>query len=386
MTKVTFETATLADAIKKADRVAPTKGTAFDKAAGITLTITPASGLVVVRATDLNVFSMEWVTALKAEGDDVEWRLPSKLFATVLASLPIGTGLNVTLEEKNEGRNRFVQLTAGRTRAKFNLMQVDYYPVWDVFSPDGMNEVEDFGGRVALVEWAASRGDEPPLNGVYFDGEKVLACDRYRLAISPLVIPGMAKPITIPSGILTTILRQTGEVNIGVSPDGEELFIMPDPTTQIRTVVFGAEYPPVERIMNRDKPNHLKIKKAPLLEIMQRASVFAGNDRFPILRVFFGRETVAVMMNSREVGTLADVTDVPGYCDHEMFELKFTPKNLIEAVTASPNEDLVIGYNSENSMEIIHIDGGSGYEAWVMPRKDLSPKERAEQEPSNAKS
>jgi DNA polymerase III sliding clamp (beta) subunit (PCNA family) len=385
MTKVTFETATIADAIRKADRIAPTKGTAFDKAAGIVLKVSPSTGLVVVRATDLNVYSMEWVTALSSEGADVEWRLPSKLLATVMGSLPIGTGMNLTLEEKNEGRNRYVLLTAGRTRAKFNLMQVDYFPVWDVFSPDGLNEVEDFGGRVTLVEWAASRGDEPPLNGVHFDGEKVLACDRYRLAISPLVIPGFTKPLTIPGGILGQVLKQTGEVNVGISPNGEELFIMPDPTTQIRTVVFGADYPPVERIMSRDKPTHLKIKKAPLLEIMQRASVFAGTDRFPILRVFFGRETVAVMMNTREVGTLADVTDVPGYCDHDMFELKFTPKNIIEAIVASPNDDLVIGYNTENSMEIIHIDGGSGYEAWVMPRKDLSPKEQSEQETSNAK-
>jgi DNA polymerase III sliding clamp (beta) subunit (PCNA family) len=377
MTKVVFETATIADAIKKADRIAPTKGTAFDKAAGIVLTLDPASKIVVVRATDLSVYSMEWVHALAMEGEPAEWRLPSKLFAGVLGGLPIGTGKNLELEEKNDGRNRFVQLTAGKTRAKFNIMQVDYYPVWDVFSPDGLVEVEDFGGRISMVEWAAAKTDDPPLNGINFDGKEILSCDRYRLAVSKLEIPGFTEPVTIPSGVLSQVLKQTGAVSLGVSGDGH-LLVMPDDTTQIKTVMFGKEYPNVAGIRRPIQTHHAKVKKAAILEIMQRASAFAGNDRFPILRLFLGREEIAVIMNSTEVGTLADVMEVPGYCDHERFETKFTPKNIIEAIEAVPNDDFVFGYDPTNSMSIVHIDGGSGYEAWVMPRKDMTAAEREE--------
>lgn len=379
MTRAVFETATLADAIKKADRVAPTKGSAFDKAAGIVIAVDPEAGLVVVRATNLSIFSMEWVTALEVEGDAVSWRVPSKLFATVLAGLPIGTGKNVTLEEKSDGRNRMLHLTAGRTRAKFNLMQVDYYPEWEVFSPDGLVEVDDFGGRIGLVEWAAAKGDEPPLNGLHLDGEIVLACDRYRLATSPLIIPGLAEPITVPSGILGSILKQTGEIRMGVDAWGH-LLIMPDDTTQIMTVTFGVEYPKVQRIMSRDNPSCVKVKKAPILEIMNRAKSFAGNDRFPLMRLFFGEQQVAVIMNTSEVGTLADVMETPGYCDHSFFEMKFTPSNIIDAIQACPNEEMSIWYDTDDAMRIVYIDGGSGYEAWIMPRKALSPEEIAEQE------
>lgn len=379
MTKVVFETATLADAIKKADRVAPGKGQAFDKAAGIVLTVDADSGLVVVKATNLDIYSMEWVDTVSIEGETTSWRVPSAIFATVLKNLPIGTGKEVTLEEKSDnGRIRMLHLTSGRTKAKFNLMSVDYYPEWDVFDPTNLITVDDLGGRVAQVEWAASIKEEPPLSGVHIDGEAVLACDRYRLAVAPLPIPDLVEPITVPAGLLSQVLKQTGEVSIGVR-DGQ-LLIMPDKTTQIKTVVFGSEYPPVERIMRRDHQQVLKVKKAPLIEIMQRAASFAGNDRFPILRVFFGQEEVAVMMNTQEVGALADVLEVPGYCNHNRFEVKFTPKNLIEALNAVPNDELELFYDTEDSMRIIRIDGGSGYEAWVMPRKDLSAAERDEQE------
>ena len=378
MTRVVFETATLADAIKKAERIAPNKGQAFDKAAGILLAVTPETGHVVVKATNLDIWSMEWVDTVSIDGEPVLWRVPSSVFAQVLKGLPIGTGREVILEEKDNGRVRLLELTAGKTRAKFNLMTTDYYPEWDVFDPTGLMEVSDLGGRVGQIEWAASAKEEPPLSGVHLNGEAELACDRYRLAVAPLVIPDLVEPITVPAGLLSQVLKQTGEVSIGVR-DGQ-LLIMPDKTTQIKTVVFGAEYPPVERIMARDQPEVLKVKKAAFVETLQRASSFAGNDRFPILRLFFGQEQVAAMMNAQEVGALVDVLDVPGFCAHPRFEIKFNPKFLIEAVQAVPNDELELFYDTENNMKIIRIDGGSGYEAWVMPRKDLSPEERAQQE------
>ena len=238
MTKVEFETATITDAIKKAARIAPSKGSAFDKAAGIVLTIDPEQGLVVVRATNLDVYSMEWVDTVSIEGEPTEWRVPSTLFNTFLTSLPIGTGKNVVFEEKEAGRARLLHATSGRTKAKFNLMATEYFPAWDVFTPDGLVEVDDLGGRIGQAEWAAEKTGEPPLSGVHFNGSEVIACDRYRLAVAPLVIPDLVEPITVPAGILSQVLKQTGEVSLGVR--NGKLLLMPDKTTQIMTVVYGA--------------------------------------------------------------------------------------------------------------------------------------------------
>lgn len=376
MTRVTFETATLADVVGKADRIAPGKGKAFDKSSGVVIEISPEiNPPVIIRATNLDIYSMEWVDAIEVSGPATTWRLPSTLLAQVVKSLPIGSGSTVTLEEVTQKNYTFIQLTtSGRTKAKFNMMRTESYPQWSAFDPDGLFAADDLGGRITQVEWAAAKSDsQPVLSGIHFDGEKCVATDRYRLAAATMVIPDLEIPITVPAGILGTILKQTGEIKIGI--EGGQLLIMPDEHTQIRAVLFGHEYPKVAGIMKTDRPDFVTVKKTPLLEIIARACNFAGADRFPTLRMFFGQEEIAVMMDNAEVGLLGDVLEVPGQAIHARLEVRFTPKNIVEALTKSPSEEVRIGYDSTNSKVFFYIDGGSGYQAWVVPRGDAPPAE-----------
>lgn len=369
MTKVVFETATFQDAVSKADRVAPNKGASFDKAAGIVIEVTPdASPPIIIRATNLDVFSMEWVDAVEVTGEKTSWRLPSKLLAQVAASLPIGSGMTVTLEEI-AGKNNTTQLhlTQGRIKARFNMMNIEYYPVWGAFDPDLCSPATDFGGRIAQVEWAAAKG-EPPLSGVYFDGECCISTDRYRLATAPVKILNLTEPITVPAGILGQILKQTGDIAIGV--EGQQLLIMPDEHTQVRTIVYGAEYPKVQRIMNRDYPQTITLRKAQLLEVITRVGSFSGAERYPILRCFIGKEEFGMMMSNEDIGLLGDVIELPGQAQHPRVEFLFTPKNLQEAVNAVAGETLQLSYDPDKPAAIFYLDGNSGYEAWIMPRRD----------------
>lgn len=378
MTKVTFETATFADAIKKADRIAPSKGKSFDKAAGVLIEIDPANEPpVIVRATNLDIYSMEWVDTLAVEGEAMTWRLPSSLLAQTVSSLPIGSGATVTFENitDNRGHHIIQMTTSGRTKAKFNTMRTEDYPSWSAFDPDNLYRADDIGGRIAQVEWAAAKSDTiEVLAGIHFDGQTCLATDRYKLACAELKIPDLEFPVTAPAGLLGQILKKTGEVSIGVS--GGQLLIMPDEHTQLRAVLFGADYPNAGKIMKRNKPQIIKLKRGPLLDIINRANNFSGADRFPTLRVFFGNEEVAVMMNNEEIGLLGDVVEVPGQAVHKRFEVRFSPKNLTDALAFAPNDEIEIGYDTSDSKGIIYINGGSGYEAWVMPRGDVSTEEK----------
>ena len=364
MTKVVFETSTFADAIKKADKVAPKKGHAFDKAAGIVMEVDPnGPELVIVRATNLEVYSMEWVNILEWEGDAKIWRMPA-LFAQVVASLPIGSGKTVTLEDEGN----IVHMRSGRTKARFYSLDSSYFPEWEAFDPDAMFPATDLGGRLTQVEWASSK-DEVPINGVYLDGQYAVATDRYRLAAVPLSIPGLEVPITVPGGLLGQTLRQTGEVQIGV--ENQMLQIMPDEHTQIKCVIYSEKFPNINGIMAREVPDKVTIHKTPLLEIMQRATNFATGDRIPSLKCFFGKQEIAVMMSNKEVGLLGDVVEVPGYCQHERVEIKFTPKNIMDAISQAPNEQIDLYYDQSKALNLVYIDGGSGYRAWVVPRADL---------------
>jgi len=372
VTKVVFETATLADAVKKAEKIAPSKGQAFDMAAGFVLEVTP--GLpVVVRSTNLEIFSMEWIETLETDGEKTSWRVPAGLFAQVVTSLPIGSGKTVTLEDQIVGFSSQLHLTSGRTKAKFNMLDVSHYPHWTAFDPDSLFKVNDFGGRMALVEWATDKS-LPPLTGVHLDGEFAFGTDRFRLAATELPIPDLPHPITIPAKILSQVMKQIGEVQIGF--EGTQLLVMPDEYTQLRSVIFAEQYPNMTRALSMKFDTSVRIKKEPFLEILNRASNFAGGDRIPHLKMFIGKEEIAVMMTNDEVGLLGDVYEIPGQAEHGRFTIGFTPRNIIESVANAPSAELTLHYNEGNSTSMVHIDGGSGYKTWVMPRSEKRAEEQ----------
>jgi DNA polymerase III sliding clamp (beta) subunit (PCNA family) len=363
--KVTFENATIADSIQKASRVAPTKGSAFDKAAGILMTLDSDANTVSIRATDLDIFYLEVVDAVEVEGNGT-WRFPSQIISGILSKLPIGSGKQVSLEEIDYGT---VSLKSGRTTAKLRTMDASYFPTWEPFDPDSLETVSDLGARIQQVEWAALSGGDPPLSGIHLNGEFVVATDRIRMALAPCEASPIYKPITIPSGILSPVMRTMRDVAIGL---GEGHFnLMPDASTQIKTVIFDVPYPPIERAIKRGEPSMIKFRKNLLLEMIDRAMVFGGADRSPMLTMYIGSGELAVMMSDQEQGLLGDIIDVPGYADHKRVKILFTPKNLTDAINAAPSEQIELHYNPEVSKAVVRIDGGSGYEAWVMPRREL---------------
>lgn len=371
---ITFEIAAFADVIKKASKVAPTKGTAFDKAAGIVIEFDPSQTvpLAVVRATNLDVFSLEWMNVSEWAGEAARWRLPSALLSLVVGSLPIGTGKLVTMSSEHGAHNFVVNLKSDRTKAKFYPMRIEDYPQWGAFDPDKMYPASDLGGRLSQVEWACSSSDLH-MSGVYLDGEWAIATDRYRLARVPLSIPDLAAPIIVPSGVLSQILKQTGDVQIGF--DGHLLNIMPDEYSQVKAVIYDVQFPKVQGVMDRELDTEVSVDRDALLEKMMRVTSFGQSDRVSSLRIFWGKSEIAFYMSNLEIGQIGDVMEVPNQIEHARFEQRFTAKNLTEAIAKAPNKDLKLAYNYGDPKSIVRIDGGSGYTAWVMPRTDTGEKE-----------
>lgn len=364
---ITFETSTFADVIRKAVKIAPSRGAAFDKAAGIVLEFDPAAPipLAVVRVTNLDIFSIEWVNVHSWSGEPARWRLPSALLGEIMRSLPIGSGKTVTLESEMSGHGYVVHIESDRTKAKLYPIDISYYPEWDVFDPDEMFPAQDLGGRIAQVEWAASSSD-PRLAGVYLDGEFAVATDSFRLACVPLSIPDLPRPVIVPSGLLGQTLRETGEIQIRVT--GNMVFIMPDEHTQMKTVILDVKYPPVERILNYEFDSEIEVSRDAVLERLQRVNAFAMGERGVAVQVYLGKEELAFYMANEQIGTIGDVLEVPGYCDHDRFLMRFTPKNLIDGLSKCPNDKITLRYKVNQAQAFLGIDGGSGYRAWIAPR------------------
>ena len=362
--KVTFENATIQDAIAKASRVAPTRGEAFDKASGIVMTLDADDNTVMLRSTNLRVFYLEVVDAVEVTGEG-HWRFPAALLAGVAAKLPIGTGKHVTFEQiKGE-----VVMKSGRTTARFRILDHKYYPIWEPFDPDKLEMVPDLGARIKQVEWAAAENADLSYAGIHLNGEIVIATDRFRIAAVPCEAEPIYKPITIPAGILKPVIAQMRDVAVGI--DAGQFLLMPDVSTQIRTRIYEADYPSAALIPLTEKelPNKINIRKQALLEIIDRAVIFASNDRAPKLTMIIGKGEVAVMCSDSETGLLGDAVELDGQCAHARHTILFTPKNLTEALQAAPSDEVVFEYDIENAALPVRIDGGSGYVAVVMPRR-----------------
>lgn len=366
MTTVVFENATIQDVISKAAKIAPTRGGAFDKAAGLMIEVDTEAQEVTVRTTNLEVFYMEVCDAVSIEGESVKWILPSMVIEAFASKLPIGSGK--TIEFKEEGG--YLAVKTGRTRAKIHLIRNDYYPEWETFDPDTLKPVSKFGDLVEIVAWAAEKGGTPPLNGISIDGEYISATDRFRVARVPLKVD-LDEPITIPISVTKVLSKHMGDVEVGV--DDGHLCIMPDDSTQIRAVLFESKHPNMDKFFAGQEPNMVKFKKQDLVEIIDRAMVMSGRDRLPALRMFLTQERIAVLMVDEHMGQLGDVIDTPGYATHHQHQIIFSPRLLLDALNRAPNADIELYYDLTNPHRPVRIEGGSGYQVVIVPRRDLSP-------------
>lgn len=362
MTKVTFENATIRDAIGKAARIAPTKGSAFDKAAGIHITVDAQNNEVILRSTNVEVFYMEIVDAISIEGDSVVWLIPSSLLDGVCSKLPVSSGSHVTFE--SDGAQ--LKIAQKRMRATMRLMDPTWYPKWDAFDPADLTPVSDFGGRLQQVQWASSKTGTPPLTGINLNGTHAGATDSFRVAITPCEVPQLFEPVTIPAATFTPLMKTLGEVRIGRTDN--QLLVMPDETTQIRAVIYDAKYPNLSAVWKRDESHAVLVNREHLLEMIEQAMVIGARDRSPMLKLIFGQEELAVLMEDQELGLLGNVLELAGQATHDRFYIGMTPDNIINAMKASPNTDVTLYYTPGMPMKPIRLDGGSGYEVLIMPR------------------
>lgn len=364
MTKVTFENATIRDVIGKASRVAPTKGSAFDKSAGVVIEVDAGSSEVIVRSTNTEIFYMEITDAVEIEGATRTWRIPSVVLDGICSKLPITSGKQVTFDDQDSS---VLQLASGRMRAKIRLMDPTYFPTWEPFDPTELTAVADFGARIQQVQWAASKTANPPLTGVNLSGTHIGATAGHVAAITPCEITQIVEPVTIPASIFTPLMKSLGEVRIG--QEYGQLLVMPDEATQIRAVIFDGKYPNLLSIFKREETNAVMVKKTAFTDMIDQAMVMGRTDRGAILKVYIGLEEVAVMMEDQEIGLIGNVLEVPSQATHERHLICFSPEILTQALSGAPNEDVTIYYTDGQPLKPVRVDGGSGYEVLIMPRK-----------------
>lgn len=362
--KAVFEVATLADAVAKAYRIAPNKGAAFDRAAGIVLEVNPgAAEPVIIKATDLDVTFRQSVSVLEVGDEPVIWRVSANLFNGIMGTLPIGVGSQVRLADNGDGNLYFM---CGKTKAKLRLI-VTEYPLVAKFDPAPLAPVPGFARRLAQVAWATDARQSGILAGVHMDGEYLYGCNRQVLAMVPCKVP-VASPVTAPLSDISALIKNTAEVNLRA--DDNHMQIMPDPYTQATCVLFAGDYPKVRSLIKDDQTGTLNVKAADLTAALDRMLVLVKSERHPATTIKIGDGTLNLEMEVPDVGKIADEIEVQGgeASPKEAFVISFSPDSLKSALGASGREVVTIKYGPTPLSPVL-VSDDNDFMSLLMPMR-----------------
>jgi DNA polymerase III sliding clamp (beta) subunit (PCNA family) len=361
---VTFllvETATFADAVQQAARVAPSKGAAFDKAAGILFEVVADGTALRIRSTDLESTFERTIPLVEGMFDAPVFRLPSQVLAGFLMQLELGDGFNTEITLDDSSR---VAIQSGTTHAKFRTIDPESFPRVEVDPDfDSFVAVPEFAKRVKQVAWCVAR-DTAPLTGVYLNGKGMVACDRSRAAQVPCVIP-LDHPITAPLTALSGVLSATDEVRLGGV--GDRLVIVPEPETIITSTIYTERYPDVDRLWASTAACTERVEFDPkeMLSVLSRILVLCRGERYPVMTLSFAKHAMVLDMEVEDLGQVTDEVPCSTNFD-EMFVMRFTPTNFVDALGAMNYGKLAFERNPAKPIKLWDDDG---FETIMMPRR-----------------
>lgn len=357
-----FETAALADAVAKANRIAPTKGAAHDRAAGIVVEVNPAEmDAVILKSTDLDVTFRMVLTPLELGDEAVTWRIPSQLFNGIMSTLPIGQSSTVRLAENGDG---FVYFLCGKTKAKLRLIAGEY-PVWSPFASDDLATVPGLARRLQQVAWATDQKGSGILSGVHIDGEYLYGCDRSNLAIVPCKVP-IDRSVTAPLTDIASLIKNTSEVAMRAGKDRIEL--MSDSWTQTTCILFADDYPNVRNLLTKfTSTGEVSVATEELVAALDKMLVLVKSERLPVTTIKIGDGTLSLEMEVPDVGKILDEIEVVGGEPNDPFVISFSPEALKNSLMASGREKVTLKYGPTH-LSPITVEDDNDFFALMMPR------------------
>lgn len=370
-TEVTFDNATLADAVQKAGRVAPSKGAGFDKAAGIHFSVNADTREVIVRATNLEITYEQRIYATEVKGNSIAWRIPSVLLTGIAAQLPMGEGHTMKFIDRAD---KWIRMKAGRLVTKLALLSADDYPMnaFDTFDMSDMTPAQELANKVEQVAWSVDKKSKSgPLGGVHIDGTRIIGCCPFHLAIVPCDV-GIDAPVTVPLASMTAILKNASSVRCRAS--GKRFQLALDDETRASCGLLEGKYPNIDAVMRSNFTGSAKIHKGAFVDTLSNMFVLIRQEKLPTLTLELNGtgliKTVTFDMEVPETGRMQNSIDIETDYD-SIFRLNFMPHMIHDAVANSKSDYVTLDFgHPEGRMDMVRFTDDRGYICYVMPKKE----------------
>lgn len=360
-TKITFETASLADAFRRAQRVAPARGTLLTQLGGFMMEV--GSSRVLLRATDGDVFLSQFLDPHGIDGPQATWRIPSQIATKIVTSLPAGRGQEVIVT----GDGSSITLEQGSMKATIGLMDHTLYPAFRPLPiPDAAQRVDGFGTLLDRVAWAADRRESMANSSILVTEDQLVAATMNGVALIP------HPPLALPSGdslvslaTVSTIMAHMPDVALWL--DETAMYLAPSPDIQARCRLWNESFPSYRKATDHRFAASVLLPSEDVSAILTRLRAVVEREKDTShVWILVGRgEVVFRAADSDGTAAVSDTLALlPGMATHEPVTMRVAADVLSAALGKAPGQQLALRYDMAGGTTL-RIDGEGGYSCWI---------------------
>jgi len=365
--KITFETATLIDALRKAEAIAPKGGSGQDTTYGIILEPDADNQTFVAKSTDGTFFYMESIPIIDIEGTGKEiWRVPSSMFYGSISKLPARMGMQVTLtKEENQ-----IVARSNKTTIKIATLSSETFPEFEFYDSTAFHEFTNITGKSNKLKWAISHASAEALSCVLVNGNYMYATNRYVAARITLdadtnlvaLYPPLTLSRVVPFG-----------VDVRVAKDGNLLVISPDEFSQLLMATMDpATFPSgaIDAMMIEHYEHKIQFSKNEALRMLDGVAPMLDKkvENGEAITIYIGRNEIAIFFQN-ESGAFQDAIEIQGVdCDHKRLKFSVT-HSIIRGAIDSMADNVEMEYSEIGPTSLKFRFNDGNYSTVMMLRK-----------------
>ena len=297
--------------------------------------------------------------------------IPGRLFAEIVRRLPEET---VELETQD---NKIV-IKSGRSRSTLQISSAQDYPAMpEIGDPTEISISQNaFRNMIRQTIFATTQDDtKPMLNGILLEAEanilKLVALDGFSLALrrEPCNYAGSCSKAIVPTKSLSEISRMMLDSNEPIKLVISKTHIAIDlEHTKIVSRLLDVNFINYDSILTKTFKTRVRVKRAELLEIIERASLISRENKGNAIRMKFGGDMLKISAVS-ELGSVNE--ELPVEIDGDSIEIAFNARFMSDVFKSLEDEEVYMNMINRISQCVICPIEGDAYQYVVLPMRIL---------------
>lgn len=326
-------------------------------------------GTITLLATDIEIQVTTQLTDSQP-GEDVAMTVGARKLQDILRSLPDGTDVSLTLEDRK------VQVRAGKSRFSLQTLPASDYP--RLTPPTATTSFTLTQGRfkalLGLVQYSMAQQDiRYYLNGLLLvvTGQQLraVATDGHRLAYSATAIDQDIQhtEVILPRKTVLELFRLLSDSDdtLNVVLAGNQAIFQFGNIELVSKLIDG-KFPDYQRVIPVGHDKLITLNRVTLLQAMQRAAILT-TEKFRGVRLVLSAGSLKIISNNTEQEEAQEELEVA--YQGEALDVGFNVSYLVDVLNNVTVDDVECHLRDANSSALITLPGNEAFKYVVMPMR-----------------